>query len=218
MREKGYNPGPEDGSWHERTSKAIQQFLIDSRYDCGRDGADGIFGVVSTTACQRFLNDHDCRCDVDGNWGVETTCAFQQWLQSEDIKAFNPDISSDDWINGFHQTSPDVAKEINKGNQGSKMRPGSRGALGPGIYFAHTEEDTNGKALSKGVVFLCRIATGRVKVLEHWDPSWTEQKMKDSGYDTLMILGNRTADANRPEYKIYDPERIAIVSWWNVKT
>lgn len=46
-----------DGQWGFSTSKGIQNWLISNGYDCGKSGADGIFGSESVKALQKSLND-----------------------------------------------------------------------------------------------------------------------------------------------------------------
>lgn len=52
------------------TVKAMQGILIARNISCGADGADGIFGVNTMTALQRFQKQEDL--DVDGICGVRS--------------------------------------------------------------------------------------------------------------------------------------------------
>jgi len=120
-------------------------------------------------------------------------------------------LYENDWIDGWHQTDEKSAEAICASNE---FKPGSKGALGPGIYFATTAADTKGKAHSTGIMFQCRVSPGKVKVLSHWDPQWTEAKTRAAGYDTIFILASPAGDVATPEYKIYDKSRITIVKWY----
>lgn len=111
----------------------------------------------------------------------------------------------------YHQTSPQNAESIQKSNT---MLPGSGGLAGGGIYFATTAEDTDHKALSRGVVLTADVRLGRVKTLDmNGDPTMTFERLEKEGYDSTMIM--------RPggiEYVVYNPDQVSNIAVFAVRS
>jgi len=111
-------------------------------------------------------------------------------------------------IIGYHQTSPAVAQLI----RASGFRCGAQGALGPGIYFALSEQDTVGKAHKRGYMLVCEVNVGRTKVVDKWNGALTKRALKKEGFDSVYITGGQASQANRPEYVVYSPRRVKLIS------
>lgn len=176
------------------------------------DSGDDEYNIeLKNVETGKVLDSHDNNHKVI-MWPRGNDTGSAMW-KAKAVEAEHSGIAYSGWIDGFHQTDKDSAKNI---IASKAFRRGSKGALGGAIYFALSEEDTEGKALSKGVMFQCRIKAGRVKVVEHWDPRITQESLFEMGYDTVLIHGSGTSDASRPEYAVFDPTRVAIVKYYDM--
>jgi hypothetical protein len=91
----------------------------------------------------------------------------------------------------YHQTSPEAAASI-IGSQ--TMLTGKGGWAGPGVYFAATPEETNKKALSKGVILRASVELGKMWVLSSTTKGpysslshITGATVWDEGYDSVCL-------------------------------
>ena len=108
----------------------------------------------------------------------------------------------------YHQTDFATANII---IQTQKMKPGSGGLAGGGIYFATTPELTAHKAHKKGVILEATVALGRIYTLEAaGDPSMTLQKLKSLGYNSVCIA---RAVSSGHEYVVYDPKQVSAIQY-----
>jgi hypothetical protein len=106
----------------------------------------------------------------------------------------------------YHQTDSATANII---IQTQKMKPGSGGLAGGGIYFATTPELTSHKAHKKGVILEATVALGRIHTLEAaGDPTMTLQKLNSLGYNSVCIA---RAVSSGQEYVVYDPKQVSAI-------
>ena len=103
----------------------------------------------------------------------------------------------------YHQTDAATANIILRTQ---RMKPGSGGLAGGGIYFATTPELTGHKAHRTGVILEATVALGRIHTLDaNGDPNMTLQKLKAKGFDSVCIA--RPVSSGQ-EYVVYDPEQV----------
>ena len=108
----------------------------------------------------------------------------------------------------YHQTDFATANII---IQTQKMKPGSGGLAGGGIYFATTPELTAHKAHKKGVILEATVALGRIHTLEAaGDPTMTLQKLNSLGYNSVCIA---RAVSSGHEYVVYDPKQVSAIQY-----
>ena len=101
----------------------------------------------------------------------------------------------------YHQTDRAAADSILSSGE---MRLGSRGSVGPGIYFAETPAATHRKAERKGVVLEVDVRLGRVKELSRPDGSITLAKLHEEGYDCVKL----TYFSSGVEWIVYSPDQV----------
>ena len=102
----------------------------------------------------------------------------------------------------YHQTDAAAADAIVRSG---KMKRGTGGMAGGGIYFATCLQDTDRKAQRKGAYLECRVELGRVKhITANGDSSITYRSLKSEGFDSVLIPRQ-----NGHEYVVY--------SWGQVK-
>jgi len=100
----------------------------------------------------------------------------------------------------YHQTNNECAINI---IHTEKMKPGSDGLAGAGIYFASTEAETYDKAHRKGIVLECEVLLGNTLDVGDGNGSISRKKLLFDGYDSASI--NRWSGI---EYVVYDPHQI----------
>ena len=106
----------------------------------------------------------------------------------------------------YHQTDQQSAILILSSR---KMKRGSTGLAGGGVYFATSETDTMHKAHSTGCVLKCQVALGRVKrIKSNGNKSITFTQLKKEGFDSVEIP--------RPggtEYVVYDWDQVKDIKY-----
>jgi len=106
----------------------------------------------------------------------------------------------------YHQTDAETAEVILRTQ---RMKPGSGGLAGGGIYFATTPELTGHKAHKKGVILEATVALGKILTLDAaGDPTMTLQKLKSKEYDSVCIA---RAVSSGQEYVVYDPKQVLSI-------
>ena len=106
----------------------------------------------------------------------------------------------------YHQTDAETAEVILRTQ---RMKPGSGGLAGGGIYFATTPELTGHKAHKKGVILEATVSLGKVLTLDATgDPDMTLRKLKSKGFDSVCIA--RKVSSGQ-EYVVYDPEQVLSI-------
>jgi hypothetical protein len=119
---------------------------------------------------------------------------------------------------GFHRTDPDSAVKIVR----SEFRPGAKGWIGGGVYFARSIEATIGKARSYGGAYIiAEIRMGKVyevdrEVLMKGNSRYNDKiyQFAHEGqwkkeYDTCYLIQE---SENKDEFAIKDPAK-QIVKW-----
>ena len=103
----------------------------------------------------------------------------------------------------YHQTDAETAEVI---LHTQRMKPGSCGLAGGGIYLATTPKLTGHKAHKKGVILEATVALGKIHTLDAaGDPTMTLQKLKSMGFDSVCIA---RAVSSGHEYVVYDPGQV----------
>ena len=114
----------------------------------------------------------------------------------------------------YHQTGEKAAIAI-LGSQ--RMKRGSGGLVGGGIYFAAAPPQTRGKAHSYGVMLKCTVLLGNFKSVDAtkyrttrvpW-PTWTHTSLKNDGFDSVMITGLDTG----VEFVVYNCHQVEVIEW-----
>lgn len=117
----------------------------------------------------------------------------------------------------YHQTSPEAANAI---MASGKMKRGSSGLAGGGIYFANSPAHTNHKALAKGVVLECEVKLGDIHTtMRDGDRTITFLKLLNMEPPKDSVLIPRK---NGIEFVVYNTDQIRVVrvvkdhqSWWH---
>ena len=110
-------------------------------------------------------------------------------------------------INGYHQTDKKCAESIIKNG----FKCGTRGFAGAGIYFANSPQDTCGKAQRNGYMLVCQINTGNTKLIEKAASNIDKKTLKLEGFDSVSVTGGTNSDLNRPEFVVFEPNRVLII-------
>jgi hypothetical protein len=106
----------------------------------------------------------------------------------------------------YHQTDPKAAEMI---LSTQRMKPGTKGLAGGGIYFATTKELTAHKAHGHGVILQAYVSLGKILTLEaDGDRLMTPEKLKGMNFDSVCIA--RKVSSGH-EYVVYDPERVLLI-------
>jgi hypothetical protein len=104
----------------------------------------------------------------------------------------------------YHQTDAASAQLIMSSQH---FKCGTGGLCGPGIYFAETAAETQGKAHKHGVILRARVALGRELTLgAQGNAQLTGAILQAQGYDSVKCL--------RPggtEYVVYDSSRVTSI-------
>ena len=104
----------------------------------------------------------------------------------------------------YHQTDRSCWKLI---QESGRMKCGSIGLAGGGIYFALSKSATDGKAHRTGVVLTCEVRLGRVKEISYsGDYSITSESLRREGFDSVMIP--RSAGH---EYVVYQSDQVTVL-------
>ncbi|CAE8633933.1 unnamed protein product [Polarella glacialis] len=104
----------------------------------------------------------------------------------------------------YHQTDPESAQMI---LDTGRMFRGTSGALGGGIYFAGSPEDTERKAHHRGVILECRVYLGKIKRLSACDGTVTFSLLDHEGFDSVLFTGFPSG----PEYVVYNFDQVEPV-------
>lgn len=114
----------------------------------------------------------------------------------------------------WHHTK--AGKEI---GQEGRMRRGSTGCVGAGIYFAETRAECENKALTSGYAVQARIRTGRALIVNKEDLTNTAWKnttfswLKKQGYDSVEVRGFKTGT----EYVVYNYDQVDLRKVFEIK-
>lgn len=100
----------------------------------------------------------------------------------------------------FHQTSRQNAENILLTR---RMYHGVNGLVGGGIYFTDNPTDTNHKATNWGAILKCRVHIGRQLVVRAPYGSWSYQKLRERGYDSILIT-----DRSGLEYVVFNTKQV----------
>ena len=105
----------------------------------------------------------------------------------------------------YHQTDIQSADAI---LSSQKMRRGSGGAVGGGIYFATTPQNTDQKAHHKGAILSARVTIRNSLVIANPTDlaNHTHTKLKASGYDSVVIKC-----FNGDEYVVYNWSQVTDI-------
>lgn len=109
-------------------------------------------------------------------------------------------------ITKYHNTDAD-RPIINS----QKMKRGSAGWVGGGIYFADTEAETLGKTKNKGRTLQATVRLGRTLEMNvtNADSNMTYSKLQSLGYDSVKLTGPSTGD----EYVVYNSDQVSEIDY-----
>ena len=112
----------------------------------------------------------------------------------------------------YHRTDEGAARSI---TASQKFKPGTKGMMGAGIYFAQSHADCVGKAQSTGAYLSATVELGRSRVLktrkeatENWqslNPAAAADKLKRCN------CGSVKAGWTRAEYAVFEDWRVAKI-------
>ena len=109
----------------------------------------------------------------------------------------------------YHQTSKENAAQIRRDKY--RMKRGSSGLAGGGIYFAVSKDQTDRKAEHRGVYITARVRLGNVKEIEMIaDKDITFTSLLKEGYDSVKI--NRYGIADMAEYVVYNYDQVKVMN------
>ena len=101
----------------------------------------------------------------------------------------------------YHQTDAESAQRI---LDTGRMFRGFAGALGGGIYFAATPDDTKRKARRQGAILECSVRLGRIKEVTACDTTLTFTKLQRERFDSVLYQGFSSG----PEYVVYNFDQV----------
>ena len=92
-----------------------------------------------------------------------------------------------------------------------KMKRGSSGWVGGGIYFADTEAETHGKTKNRGQTLQAKVQLGRTLTVTPTsaDSNMTYSKLQNLGYDSVKLTGPSTGD----EYVVYNSDQVNEIDY-----
>ena len=92
-----------------------------------------------------------------------------------------------------------------------KMKRGSSGWVGGGIYWADTEAETLGKTQNKGRTLQAKVQLGRTLTVNQTtaDTNMTYTKLQKMGYDSVKLTGPSTGD----EYVVYNSDQVSEIDY-----
>ena len=109
-------------------------------------------------------------------------------------------------VTAYHNTDADrvIIKE-------QKMKRGSSGWVGGGIYWAETEAETHGKTQNKGRTLQAKVQLGRTLEMNvtNADSNMTYSKLQAKGYDSVKLTGPATGD----EYVVYNSDQVSEIDY-----
>lgn len=104
----------------------------------------------------------------------------------------------------YHQTGKEAVAAIRETN---RMKCGTRGWAGGGIYFATNERDTKAKARTKGYMVIAKVRLGNVKVISATgDRNITFTSLILDNFDSVLI-----PRPNGDEYVVYCYDQVEIL-------
>mmetsp|Transcript_14449 Transcript_14449/g.27070 ORF Transcript_14449/g.27070 Transcript_14449/m.27070 type:complete len:204 (+) Transcript_14449:62-673(+) len=103
----------------------------------------------------------------------------------------------------YHETSPDCAEQI---LSSQRMRRGSAGLAGGGIYFAESPQEARSKANSHGVLLRATVRVGNMKTV-HRSTDETYTELQRQGYDSVKLLGRPSGT----EYVVYNWDQVTNI-------
>lgn len=105
----------------------------------------------------------------------------------------------------YHQTNQQAAEAI---KQSRKMKRGSSGLAGGGIYFTESIHQSHNKARQTGYMVVAKVKLGKPKrIAVSGDSSVTYQKLLAEGYDSVLI-----PRANGEEWVVYNWDQVEVLS------
>ena len=129
--------------------------------------------------------------------------AAQAATENSKVMGFN-----DLMLTLYHETNMDSVKKI---EESQMMKAGSRGSLGPGIYFAESPEAASRKATRKGVTLKCLVKLSTICNMEkRRSGSISKKDIATLGCKSVVGVFNTGT-----EYVVYDPKQ--ILAAWVVK-
>lgn len=126
----------------------------------------------------------------------------------------------------YHQTTDSASDCILMSGQ---MKPGVNGLAGAGIYFAITPEQTNHKALYKGVILECEVVLGTIMTVDDKWITGNLHELVNLGFDSVQLQrattmlydlksGNRINRLGGTEYIIYDSAQVKSIKKYTGST
>ena len=103
----------------------------------------------------------------------------------------------------YHETSPEYADEIVRTQ---RMKRGSSGLAGGGIYFAESPEEARRKAHSHGAMLQATVRLGNMKIV-HRSSDEYYRGLQSQGYDSVKLLDRPTGT----EYVVYSWEQVSNI-------
>ncbi|CAD2218426.1 hypothetical protein AGDE_13558 [Angomonas deanei] len=108
----------------------------------------------------------------------------------------------------YHQTSEEAAEKI---LSSQKMKRGSDGLLGSGIYFAASPEETQYKASQKGVILRCVVYLGKQKEVKE-PGKHTFITLRKENYDSVHAISGDGFLPTGDEHVVYNWDQVLHVS------
>lgn len=133
-------------------------------------------------------------------------------------------------ITGFHQTTEDIANIIKESHKNEYwFLAGSTGMYGAGIYFAETAEETNYKALHKGIILQNEVYMGNPLYIKNFnerdnfsatysgmDSDMLHMALQKRKYDSVIAKreGKKVGQFMRTgtEYIVYNTEQVKFLN------
>lgn len=133
-------------------------------------------------------------------------------------------------IPGFHQTTEDIANIIKESHKNEYwFLAGSTGMYGAGIYFAETAEETNYKALHKGIILQNEVYMGNPLYIKNFnerdnfsatysgmDSDMIHMALQKRKYDSVIAKreGKKVGQFMRTgtEYIVYNTEQVKFLN------
>lgn len=132
-------------------------------------------------------------------------------------------------ILGYHQTTSEIAMMIEQSHKNEYwFLAGSKGMYGAGIYFAETAEETNIKALRKGIILENEVYMGKPlyiknfnqrtefsKIYGEMDSDMIHMELQRRKYDSVIAVREGKKDGQfmrtGTEYIVYNTEQVKFL-------
>ena len=194
----------EEEEWFEKEEEEEVEFEKDNEEFIKRDEIKEETNVKKIDLCQtfKFYSNSDVKNILNAPLTLDEN---QVILLKDGMRKIHLGI-----LKVFHATSTNCALRIIKEK---KMKSGTKGMFGAGIYFAATKNIAIHKCAVAGhkyeQIFICKVDFGNALIFEKPFKNITREYVQSYGCDSIM---GRSAKKRNWEFVVYDSNRIKILT------